>query len=448
MGDIRIPPHDIAAEAATIGSCMADGSVVHDVLAIIPPHDPSYWYKPGHFEVYKALASLAEQNKPIDALVVRDWLKAAGTFEMVGGIEAIVDLHNSVPSAANAEHYARIVRDKAVLRRLITTAGEIIDSAYAQQDEAAVILDNAERSLLDATQECVQSAAVDAAVGMRSAVAGLEAGGAPGLGLMSGLRALDQMTNGFRPGELIILAARPSVGKSALAAQIAETAALDNGYPVLFFSLEMTADELAYRMLCGRAGLNGFTMRQRPPDAVAIAKLRAVAEASPEGVLLIDQTPQLTALEMRAKARRVRNLSLLVVDYLQLMRCPGAESRQQEVASISRSLAAMAKELHVPVLALAQLNRQTEGREGHRPRLSDLRESGQIEQDADMVLLLHRPHLYDQSKPDNLAEVVVAKNRNGPTGMINLAYLSHLTRFANWAEESPFETGQMQDTPF
>ncbi len=435
----RIPPHDLDAEQALLGSCLHDREVIADVLALVPPGDKGFWYGPCHWDVYRAIAAVYEANGPVDAVVLRERLQRMGLLEKVGGVDYLVELIQSVPSAANAEHYARIVRDKAMLRRLIAVAGDIIDRAYAQAEDTQDILDTAERDLLEATEQRAQSSWVDVASAMHETVRGIRAGHRAGVGLLCGLRDLDGFTNGLRQGELIVLAARPGAGKSALATHIAEHVGFNIGSRVLFFSLEMTSKELVYRMLCSRARVNGFALRQQEADWRSLEALQSAAESSADGMVLIDETPQLTPLEIRAKARRHGDVGLVIVDYLQLMRCPGTENRQQEVAAISRSLAAMAKELRVPVLALAQLNRQSEGREGHRPRLSDLRESGQIEQDADVVLLLHRPSMTDANAPSNMAEVIVAKNRNGPTGVATVAYLSQWTKFGNWGgPASPF----------
>ncbi len=435
----RIPPQSIEAEMSLLGSMMLNRDAIGAVLRLIRPDEAYRFYREDHRLLFKALVDLYDQNKPIDLVVVRDELERRGLLAEVGGVDYIVQLAESVPSHVNAEHYAQIVRDKSMLRDLIGCAARIMDQAYSQSEDAREILDRAEQQLFSVTEQRVSEQVVPIREFLEETFHVIESREGHYLtGLPTGFIELDDIMSGMQPGEMIVVAARPSMGKTAFGLTVAEHIAADEGKPVAFFSMEMSKQQIAQRMLCSRGRVDSHKLRRGMLNEQEIQHLQGVCSDMLGMPFFVDDTPGMTVLELRAKARRLKlheNVAAVFVDYLQLMYTPGAESRQQEIATISRGLKALARELNIPVVAMAQLNRSPEGREGHRPRMSDLRESGAIEQDADVVLLLHREEYYrpQDDSPDikGVAEIIVAKQRNGPTGTIKLHFNERLTRFDN-----------------
>ncbi len=437
----RVPPHDLDAEMSLLGSMMLSREAIGAILLVIPAHEAERFYQPAHQELFTVLCDLYDQNKPIDLVVVKDELLRRNGMEKVGGEAYMIDLVQSVGSWVNAEHYARIVRDKSMLRDLISCAGHIINDAYASTDNAREVLDRAEQSLFKTTEQRVSGEAASLKDTITEVFHLIESRGDHFLsGLASGFIELDELTSGFQPGELIIIAARPSMGKTALGLNIAERIAVDEKMPVAFFSMEMSRQQIAQRILCSRGRVDSHKMRRGMLSEDEIAQLAYVCEELKEAPLLIDDTPGMSVQELRAKTRRLHlkhDVRCVFIDYLQLMFAPDVNrkmsNRQEEIATISRSLKALARELNIPVVAMAQLNRASEVREGHRPRMSDLRESGAIEQDADVVMLLHREEYYKPTDPSlkGKAELILAKQRNGPTDLLQLHFNVQQTRFDN-----------------
>lgn len=436
----RIPPHDLDAEMAVLGSMMLDRQAVEAVLPIIQRDEIDWFYRPDHRVLFQLVVDVYDRNEPIDLIVVLNELRRRGQVGQIGGEEYLVRLAESVPSWHNAAHYAAIVRDKGMLRDLIGCAGRIGEIAYADADEARLILDKAEEQLFAVTQQRVSGHAVALGDMLQVVYQKLESrDGGYLTGLSTGFHELDDLTSGLQLGDLIIVAARPSMGKTALGLNMAENMAMNdrNPLPVAFFSMEMSSQQIAQRILCSRGRVDAQRMRRGMLSHEDIQQLGYVCEQLAEAPMYIDDTPGMTALELRSKVRRFKrqyDIQAVFVDYLQLMHSPShSESRQQEIAAISRSLKSLGRELNIPVIAMAQLNRQAESREGHRPRMSDLRESGAIEQDADVIMLLHREEYFkpqDESVKGK-AEIIVAKQRNGPTATVELQFNHKLTRFAN-----------------
>lgn len=436
---VRSMPESLAAEAAVLGSMLIDPECIGDVVEQLTT---DAFYRIEHRYIYDALISLYEKNKGIgiDAVLLREELVKRNQIEEVG-VEYIAKILDSVPSSANVGYYTGILKNKMLLRELIAAAGEILDSAYNQTGEVAEVLDQAEQRMFSITDKNISSSA--------SALKDLVARsfelienrqGIHVTGLPTGFFELDEWTCGLQKGEMIIIAGRPSMGKTSLALNIAEHIGLMEKIPLAIFSLEMGKQQLAERFLCSISEIDSQKVRRGLLSDAGYKKLaNACAELS-ETPIYIDDTSTLTPLELRAKARRLKSkhdIRCIMVDYLQLMHLGSGriESRQQEITAISRYLKALARELNIPVIVLSQLNRSPEGREGHRPRMSDLRESGSIEQDADVVMLLHREDYYhrgqDDYEPNNTAELIIAKQRNGPTGTVKLVFREKITRFEN-----------------
>ena len=412
-------PESLAAEAGVLGSMIVDPVCIADVVETLGASD---FYRVEHQHIFSALISLYEKNRgeAIDAVLLRDELEKREPLEQVGGVEYIGRIMESVPSSANVMYYAGIVKDKALLREAITAAGQIIEDALDESGETSTKLDEAERRIFAVTDKRISGAAVPLKDLVTRAYELIEKrDGHIVTGLATGYHALDDKTCGLQNGEVIIIAGRPSMGKTSLALNFAEHIGVEQKVSVALFSLEMGKQQLAERFLCSCSAIDAQNVRKG---------------------MLIDDTSTLTPLELRAKARRLKSqqdIRCIIVDYLQLMHLGSSrvESRQQEIATISRYIKALARELNVPVVVLSQLNRSPEGREGHRPRMSDLRESGSIEQDADVVMLLHREDYYRRGEsdyePNNTAELIIAKQRNGPTGTVELVFRERFTRFEN-----------------
>ncbi len=437
-GTDRLPPQNLEAEMSLLGSMMLAREVVGDIIQIITKSDSRWFYRPDHRILFEVLVDLYDTGQPIDIVVLRNELQQRKVLNQVGGTEYLVACAESVPSAANAENYAKIIRDKGVLRDLITCVGAIEDDAYGQAVGSAEILDRAEQQLFAVTEQRISSQSV----GLNELVSSLKdelMEGVAGLnGVPSGFTELDELTTGFQPGDMIVLAARPSMGKTALGLNMCEHIAVDVRKPVVFFSMEMSRQQVAQRILCSRARIDSHKFRKRMLDENEKQKALNVLAELHNAPLYIDDTPGMSPMELRAKARRLRmqkGIEAVFVDYLQLMHEPGSESRQQEISSISRNLKGLGRELGIPIIALAQLNRMAEGRQGNQPRMSDLRESGAIEQDADAVLLIHREEYYNRDDPTlkGKAELIIAKQRNGPTDIVTLSFDHQSTRFNNYS---------------
>jgi len=440
-GVLRSMPQSLAAEAATIGSMIVDFRCIGDVMELVGEDD---FYHEEHRIIYRTLRAMVEKQEPqaVNGVTVRARLEQTKQLEKIGGTDYLQKVVDSVPSAGSAIYYAKIVQEAAKRRTLITTAIELAEAGYDESQEINEALCEAEAKLFAATE----SREGDCQPADRLIISVLEdierREGNAVTGLATGYYELDDMLSGLQDGELIILAARPSIGKTSLAMNIAFQVAVVGNIPVHVFSLEMSQGSLMERVMCCEAQVNSQQVRTGNVTAEDYRKLIEVATRVTNGAsLFIDDSSYLTPFDLRSKARRIHSredTGLIIVDYLQLMGAgQKVENRQQEVTLISRHLKALARELNVPVLVLSQLNRGPESREDHRPRLSDLRESGAVEQDADVVMLLYRKDYYGKNEPDyvptNIAEVIVAKQRNGPTGTVSLIFRERITRFENLA---------------
>jgi len=447
----RNMPESLAAEAAVLGSMIIDPECIGEVVEFL---EMSAFYRVEHQMIFDSLVSLYEKSRGgvIDGVLLRDELEKRKWLEEVGGVEYLTKLAESVPSSANVMYYAGIVKDKMLLRELIAATSEILDEAYDQAGETKEKLDEAERKIFAVTDKNI--------TGNAEAIKDLVArsyeliekrDGSHVTGIATGYYELDELTCGLQNGEMIIVAGRPSMGKTSLALNMAEYIGLVEKMPVAVFSLEMGRQQLAERFLCSVGEVDSQKVRRGLLGEEHYSRLVEACGLLSEAPIYVDDTSTLTPLELRAKSRRLKSLygiRCVIVDYLQLMHLGSGrvESRQQEITTISRYLKALARELSVPVVVLSQLNRSPEGREGHKPRMSDLRESGSIEQDADVVMLLHREDYYHRGdkeyEPDNTADIIIAKQRNGPTGNVGLVFREKFTRFENAAQTS------RQEVPF
>lgn len=444
-------PESLAAEAAVLASMIVDPICIGEVLEYLGTGGTSSFYRIEHQIIYDSLVRLYERNKGIgiDAVLLRDELEKQKQLEEAGGVEYIGRIVESVPSAANVMYYARIAKDKQLLRELIQAASDILSDARDQAGETNEKLDRAEQKIFAIADQNISgssSALKDLVTAAYELIERRQ--GKHVTGLATGYFELDELTCGLQNGEMIIIAGRPSMGKTALALNIAEHIAVVEQMPVAIFSLEMGKQQLAERFLCSNSRIESQLVRKGMLSTAHFEELVKSCGALAEAPIYIDDTSGLTPLELRAKARRLRsryNIKCIILDYLQLMGLGSGriESRQQEITTISRYIKGLARDLNVPVIVLSQLNRSPEGREGHRPRMSDLRESGSIEQDADVVMLLHREDYYHRGEEGyqdcNTAEVIIAKQRNGPTGTVKLTFLEKITRFENYSgSEEPF----------
>jgi replicative DNA helicase len=437
----KVPPQSLEAEMAVLGSMLLSEQAVPIGLELL---EPNAFYRQAHQTIFSIIANLFQKQKPVDLLTVTEELRASGQLESVGGAHYLASLASSVPTAAHIAHYAKIVKEKAMLRNLITAATQIVSHCYEEQDDVERLVDQAERMLFEIAHRASDTQAVPLKEMLTHSIETIERlyqRKELVTGLPTGLHDLDVLTAGLQPSDLIIVAGRPSMGKSALATCIAEHVGLVERVPVVVFSLEMSKEQLVHRMLCAHARVDVHKARTGFLAQSDWPRLTHAAGKLAEAPIFIDDSPNLTALELRAKARRLKSqhqIGLIIVDYLQMMRGSfRAENRQQEISEISKSLKALAKELNVPVLAVSQLSRAPEQREDRRPQLSDLRESGSIEQDADVVLLLFREEVYRPNEENRgKAELIVAKQRNGPVDVVPLAFLREFTRFENWSSRS------------
>ncbi|HIB32903.1 MAG TPA: replicative DNA helicase [Candidatus Marinimicrobia bacterium] len=441
---LNVQPHSDDAEQAVLGSMLSSKEAVSKTLQWL---SPSHFYKDAHGKLLSTMMYLFDQGEPIDTVSVVDVLNKNKELEQVGGAYYITGLVESVPTTAHVERYAKIVLEKALLRKLIHLSSEIAKEAYDDSKQIGEILDTVERSIFQITQNQLKGGfehidpilqdtfeKIDKISSHKGTV----------IGIPSGLLELDELTSGFQNGDLIVVAGRPGMGKTALALTMMRNAAVEAKMKVGFFSLEMANYQLAMRLLCAEARVDSHLVRTGNLPKAHWKNLSLSVGPLAKASMYLDDSPALTVLELRAKARRLKaekDIDMIIVDYLQLMQgTSGIDSRQQEISNISRSLKALAKELNIPILALSQLSRAVEQRTTKKPRLSDLRESGAIEQDADVVIFLYRPWIYTQDDEDEgKAEIIVAKQRNGPTGLVEATFISRFARFENLSmAETPF----------
>lgn len=448
MMDSRIPPQNIEAEQSVLGAMMLDKEAIAKATEILTSED---FYREAHRVIFNAMLELYNKNEAVDMVTITDILRRDNKLEDIGGIAYITALANVVPTAANVKYHADIIAEKSVLRQLVRVSTEIATMGYEGSDDVGVLLDTAESRILEISNRKKKNDFTQIKDVLMDSVQGLEKlitnkGGLTGL--PTGFPDLDKLTSGLHPSDFIILAARPSMGKTALALNIVQNVALRahkqiGGEPrsVAFFSLEMSKEQLVHRMLCAEAGIDSQRLRVGEMGDKDWDSLWAACDTMSKAKIYIDDTAGITAMEMRSRARRLKaehGLDLIVVDYLQLMQGSGRKSfsgdRQQEVSEISRSLKALARELDVPVLALSQLSRGVEARQVKRPMLSDLRESGSLEQDADIVAFLYREDYYDKETENKHTELIIAKHRNGPVDTVNLFFHKQFTKFVSFTK--------------
>jgi replicative DNA helicase len=432
----KLPPQHIEAEQSILGGILIENEAINRVMEILDADD---FYRDTHRKIFNALINLSERDEPADLITLTNELRKSDQLDSIGGASYLASLIDSVPTAANIQYYARIVKEKAILRKLIQTSTEIITQSYEDRGDVEGFLDEAERAIFDISEKRVRPSFYPIREIVKESFATIEKlfkKKEAVTGVPSGFKELDRMTAGFQPSDLIIIAGRPSMGKTAFCLDVAEYAAIDNKIPVAIFSLEMSKEQLVIRMLCSQAHVEGTRLRTGYLNESDWPKLTIAAGSLSESPIYIDDSAALSVLELRAKARRLKSdhgLGMVIVDYLQLMKGRSrVESRQQEISEISRSLKALSKELNIPVIAVSQLSRKTEERTGNRPQLSDLRESGAIEQDADLILFIYRDEVYNRSEDNpnrGKAEVIIGKQRNGPIGKIDLAFLDKFTTF-------------------
>ena len=441
---LKVPPHSIEAEQSLLGGLMLDHQSWDKVADIVTEHD---FYRRDHQLIFAAIAKLAEDANPCDVVTVSECLDNRGDLEKAGGLEYLASLANETPGAANARSYAKILRERSMLRLLITAGNEISGAAFTNDGRtASEIVDEAERLVFEIAEsgsrgrsgfkalKHILPEAVDRIDMLHQSDGDIT-------GISSGFNEFDKLTAGLQPGELIIIAGRPSMGKTTLAINIAENAAIGSQVPTAIFSMEMPSQQLAFRMISSLGRVDQTHLRTgRFPDE-DWSRINTAVQLMSEAPIFIDDTPGLSPTEIRARARRLQRehgLGLIVVDYLQLMAVPGSkENRATEISEISRSLKALSKELSLPIIALSQLNRSVEQRTDKRPVMSDLRESGAIEQDADVILFIYREEVYNQDTPrKGIADIAIAKQRNGPIGDFPLTFVGRYTKFENWVPDS------------
>jgi replicative DNA helicase len=442
------PPHNLDAEQSVLGALLLNERAMYSVV-VAQSLKPEHFYRPQHAEIFGAMLSLYEQSEPIDHVAVTERLQRTGKLESVGGPSFVAGLTAAAPTAGNAQHYAKIVHENALLRRLLNTTFEIQQSVYNREADTDTLVDLAERSVLEVAQDDKQKDFVSAAELLDRALdrfQELAHQKTALIGTPSGFKDLDEVTGGFHPGNLIILAARPGMGKSALVTNIAENAALAHGKPVALFSLEMSEQELAQRFVASQANIKGEDLRRGRVDERRWPKILEACDRLQGAPLFVDDTSDVGTTEIRAKARRLHQqsengLGLVIVDYLQLMRADGRiENRVQQIGEMSRGLKLLANELEVPVIALSQLSRAVESRTDKRPLLSDLRESGNLEQDADLVMFIYRDEYYnkEESEEPGVAEIGIAKNRHGSLDTVKLTFQGEYPKFMNWVDEERY----------
>ena len=442
-GEERIPPQNISAEQAVLGSLLIDRNAVVLALGILTPED---FYREAHRYIYEAILDLFDRGEPVDFVTLTELLKKSGRMEAVGGATYITDLLNSVPTAANIEYHCKIVEEKSILRKIIDAGTKMVSDGFADPENVDVVLDQAEKTIFNIALKRVREGfskidfvlkrvldKIDKLYSKKEAITGVS----------SGYPDLDNMTAGFQNSELIIVAARPSVGKTALALNFAQNVAINSGTPVAIFSLEMSKEQLAQRMLCAEAEIDAQRLKTASLPEVGWKKLTKALGRLSEAPIYIDDAAGMTVMEIRAKCRRLKiekGLGLVLIDYLQLMSGSkrNGDNRVQEISEITRSLKTLAREMDIPVIVLSQLSRAIEQRPDRTPRLSDLRESGEIEQTADVVMFIHRDDYYNPgSEKANVANLIIAKQRNGPVGTVELVFRKEIAKFSS--KESRYE---------
>ncbi|MEH7451402.1 replicative DNA helicase [Gottfriedia acidiceleris] len=433
----RTPPQNIEAEQAVLGAILLDSEALISTSERLLPED---FYRAAHQKIFEAMLKIASRNEPLDVITLTSELANQGVLEEVGGVSYLNDMLASVPTASNVEYYAKSVEEKSTLRRLIRTATNIVTESYAPDTPVDVVLNEAEKSILKVAQRTNVSgfqSIKDVVFTTFSKIETLFNQRGDITGVPTGFTDLDRMTAGFQPNDLIIVAARPSVGKTAFALNIAQNVATKTDENVAIFSLEMGADQLVMRMLCAEGNINAQALRTGNLEQEDWNKLTMAASSLAGTGIYIDDTPGIRVNDIRAKCRRLKQehgLGMILIDYMQLIQGNGksGENRQQEVSEISRSLKGLARELKVPLIALSQLSRSVESRQDKRPMMSDIRESGSIEQDADIVAFLYRDDYYDkESENKNIIEIIIAKQRNGPVGTVSLAFVKEYNKFVN-----------------
>ncbi len=443
-GAERLPPHSREAERSVLGSCLRDNAVIGDVVQIIRTDS---FYQDAHQKIFQAVQTLYDRGHPVDLVTLAEYLKEQKQIEDVGGYGYLAELWDVAPTAANAEYYAKIVRDKAVVRNLIHAGTEILRDAYDQAQPADELLEGAERKILDIAQKGITGQTFTLEQALAEAYDRIDSRHQQDhtsiSGIPTGFLDLDNITAGLQNSELIVVAARPSVGKTSFALSLVRHVVVEEQHPIFFVSLEQSRIELAERLLCSQARVNSQSLRKGHLGADDMDKIIEAGSVLRKGKLFIDDTPGQGMLRIAANARRLhlrQGIKLVVIDYLQLIEPENRrDPRQEQVAQISRRLKFLARELQIPVVALAQVNRASEDRQDHRPRLADLRESGAIEQDSDTVMILHRPEMHEPGQHEGILEVLIAKQRNGPTGDVTLTFVKQYMRFENYAGGVPFD---------
>ncbi len=443
----RVPPHNHEAEQSVLGAIFLDPNALITASEILVPDD---FYRISHKKIFETMLYLSDHGKPIDLVTVTEELSSKKELEDVGGLSYLTELANAVPTAANVGHYAKIVEEKSILRRLIRVATSIVEDGYTREDEVQALLSEAEKKVMEVSNR--KNAGdfkhiKDVLVNTYDNIEQLQNRKGDVTGIPTGFKDLDHMTAGFQRNDLIIVAARPSVGKTAFALNIAQNVAIRAGENVAIFSLEMGAEQLVMRLLCAEGNIDAQALRTGALSTEDWGKLTMAMGSLSNSGIFIDDTPGVRVSELRAKCRRLaqeHGLGMILIDYLQLIQGSGkpGENRQQEVSEISRSLKALARELKVPVIALSQLSRGVEQRQDKRPMMSDIRESGSIEQDADIVAFLYRDDYYDkETENKNMIEIIIAKQRNGPTGTVTLAFKKEFNKFINidWSQHPQYQ---------
>ncbi|UJL46387.1 replicative DNA helicase [Virgibacillus sp. NKC19-16] len=433
----RIPPHNIEAEQSVIGAVFLEPESFSTASELLVAED---FYRAGHQRIFQAMMSLADKGEPIDVVTVTTYLQNQKTLDEAGGVAYLSEVAGSVPTAANIQYYSKIVEEKALLRRLIRTATDIVTSGFEKEDDVEAVLNEAEKNILEVSSRQQTGAfktIKDVLIEVYDTIEQLHQATSDITGIATGFRDLDKITSGFQRNDLIIVAARPSVGKTAFALNVAQNVAVNSDENVAIFSLEMGADQLVQRMLCAEGNIDSQRLRNGQLQADDWSKLTMAMGSLSNAGIYIDDSPGIRVSEIRSKCRRLKQedgLGMILIDYLQLIQGTGnsRENRQQEVSEISRELKGLARELNVPLIALSQLSRGVESRQDKRPMMSDLRESGSIEQDADIVGFLYRDDYYDaESEKENIIEIIISKQRNGPTGSVELAFVKEYNKFVD-----------------
>jgi len=432
----KLPPQNVEAEQSVLGGILIENGAIHKVMETLTPED---FYREAHRRIYDTLIDLSERDEPADLITLTNELRKKDLLDAVGGASYVTSLIDSVVTAANIEYYAKIIKEKSILRKLIETATTIVTQSFEDRSDVESLLDQAEQAIFQISDNRVRPSFYpirDIVKDSFKTIERLFEKKELVTGVPSGFKELDQRTAGFQPADLIIVAGRPSMGKTAFCLNVAQYAAIEKKIPVAVFSLEMSKEQLVIRMLCSEAQVEGTRLRTGYLTESDWPRLTLAAGNLSDAPIYIDDSAALSVLELRAKARRLNaeyGLGMIIIDYLQLMKGRSrVESRQQEISEISRSLKALAKEVNVPVVAVSQLSRRTEERQGMRPQMTDLRESGAIEQDADLILFIYRDEVYNRAEDNpnrGKAEIIIGKQRNGPTGKIDLAYLDKFTTF-------------------